>query len=287
MDYERDPDSDEEAYEQRSMIEPAEPLEDAFASWYETVQDGQYRDTFEQAYDAALENLVSVDSISSAALNGLLLQHPDKQAGAGPFIAAAHNLSDEQIVYLDAERRIGGVGYRLPAEKTLVTDADTPAYGKEAKGMLVPRGRTYQFEWGDILSGESLVFNEGTVESTFTYENEDDAPAMLINAGTVQDGFGNEAIGTPGPHLNIGTVEGSFLASGSGTHDFNAGDAGDIHGDVVDIEDTELASYLEDLDTILQQPIGPLRDDLAEYSPVPRITIKRDIEEYMEDRGDR
>jgi hypothetical protein len=146
MPYEFEPRDLDEPRATRRRDPPEDELAEVFEQWLRESDDAVTREiggeTSQALYELAVDALesVSVDPVEATALP---IAYPDRVTpNVGLFLSAAYNRSEEDVVVFDVELpvRPRRLGYRLPAEKTLVLDA--PVHSTmcvDASGLVINR----------------------------------------------------------------------------------------------------------------------------------------------------
>lgn len=276
MDYERNPDEDDDVLDQQDYDTDAGQIKETFH---------RYRETDD------LEELVGMP-VGNEQLNTLpLVVDPDSAAweDLGDFLTTVYNavgqVRDDETVFsyeTETQRPVNGLGDRLDREVTLLTDSTLENVGKKSYGEIINTGTIH----GDLFAlgyeNRGRVLNTGTVEGDMGRKQH----GLVINDGNVEQRLGRDSEGVI---YNAGTVEdagpiddGLFYTTGRiETLDVNGdtgvyildGDTEALNGleyadesliiDIDDSIDTETAQIIADQGPLLDQYLDVLSDTLT------------------------
>lgn len=246
----------------RSRRQPAsvpDPVRAALDRWLSASEDTPRREiggaVSGELYDLAEDILDGVGVRATDATAAVIARGASVPPEVGLFLSAAYNRTDESVVVYDATLPHGvkHLGFRLPAEKTLVLDGTVAsAMGVDASGLVV---------------------NRTAIDGYFGYSGS----GAFVNASTGScQTFGSTVAGVS---VDLGTVTGTtgspLLALGG------AGEA--VERSTEDVAaDGPLCRVLTDLDACLTGDREDLHAQLGDVDPSPRIAIEARLREAID-----
>ena len=164
--------------QERDYETPTDALAKAFQQWLD--KEWTRKEDWEETYRQAVPIATSLPkTITSKQLNALITAHSNHEniQHAGWLLSALYNTIDEVVVSFDAEldRPMKVIGYRLPKNKTLISNATTQYLGYWASGIVINYATAQDLGWS--------------------------ASGILINYATVQQNLG---LGASGTVINLG-----------------------------------------------------------------------------------
>jgi hypothetical protein len=260
MPYRFEPKDLDRTDETRSHSRPDDAAARAFERWLDGIEDVRAREiggeTSEAIYELAVDVLNPLD-VSPTEATAVPLAYPDRvPPNVGLFLSAAYNRSDEDVIVFDAEYRTTPrrLGFRLPAEKTLLLDE--PVHSTMGVGA---RG---------------LVINRTDVEQYFGYS----ADGVFVNCGTCLT-LGFE---TTRATVDLGTVRGQSGVTGE-ERAVAVDDAGGVSGSFVgDDLSTALETYLDELDALVTGDVGSVRRRLDDLDGPPADVVVGELVDRIE-----
>lgn len=251
MPYEFEPKNLDRSRSTRAHRTPDDELAKAFEQWVDRSAEVRSREiggeTSGALYDLAVDVLEPVD-VSPAEATAVPLAYPDRVTpNVGLFLSAAYNLADEDVVSFDTEYRTRPkrLGFRLPAEKTLLLDA--PVHSTMA------------------VDARGLVVNRAEIDTYFGYS----ADGVFVNRGECLT-LGFDAARAM---VDLGTVRGQSSETGN-RRGVSLGDPERPQVSVVapDVP-PELDAYLDELELLFAGDVGSVRSALADLGGRPADAV--------------